>query len=129
VFSRLLLAGLLLCPCFGAQQTPPGQAEPPEEDESLVPKEYAFNPVQAANEVKVGSYYFKKGSYTAAKLRFEEALKWNPGYAEAYLRLGEACEKLKRPEEARQAYEKYLELQPTGKDAERLRKKLAAKPK
>ena len=68
---------------------------PKEEDENLSAKEYSFNPLQAEKEVRVGEYYFKKGSYRAAALRFREATKWNQGYGEAWLRLGETAEKQK----------------------------------
>jgi len=109
-----------------AQEQPP--AEPPEEDQTLVAKEYSFNPLQAKAEVKIGNYYFKKRSYRAAAGRFREATKWNPTYAEAYLRLGDAYEKMKETAEARKAYQKYLELDPKSKDAPQIRKKLAGKP-
>ena len=33
---------------------------PPEEDESLIPKEYSFNPLQASKELRVGNYYLKQ---------------------------------------------------------------------
>src|SRR3974377_1398386 len=62
---------------------------PKEEDENLGTKEYSFNPLQAEKEVRVGEYYFKKGSYRAAAQRFREATKWNQGYSEAWLRLRE----------------------------------------
>jgi Tfp pilus assembly protein PilF len=106
----------------------PAPAEPPEEDQALVTKEYAFNPVQAQKELQIGNYYFKTGSYTAAKMRFVEATKWNPNFAEAYLRLGETYEKLKDRPAWQKAYEKYLELEPKAKDAAAIRAKLAAKP-
>ena len=117
----MLWIGLGAC-AWAQEQTPP---EPPEEDQALVDKEYAFNPLQAQKELQTGNFYFKKGSYRAAANRFLEATRWNPGYAEAYLRLGEAREKLKEPAEARKAYEKFLELEPKGKDATEIRKKLA----
>jgi tetratricopeptide (TPR) repeat protein len=102
--------------------------EPPEED---VPtdrvQEYVFNPLQAAKELKVGNYYFKKGSYKAAQKRFEEALKWDATSAEAWLRLGDAHEKLKNMTAARDAWKKYLELDSKGKDAEAVRKRLGEK--
>jgi tetratricopeptide (TPR) repeat protein len=101
------------------------EREPPEEDESLKPKEYTFNPLEASQDVKVGTYYFKKGSYAAARRRFTEATKWDPGMAEAYLRLGETQEKLKDSKAAKAAYSKYLELAPDSKEAESVRKKLA----
>ncbi len=123
---RLLALWLALGACAWAQQ--PAPPEPPEEDQTLAPKEYAFNPVQAQKELQIGNYYFKTGSYTAAKMRFLEATKWNPNYAEAYLRLGETYEKLKDRPASRKAYEKYLELEPKGKEVAAIRAKLAAKP-
>jgi tetratricopeptide (TPR) repeat protein len=101
--------------------------EPPEEDESLIKKEYSFNPLQADKEVQIGNFYFKKGSYRAAAARYLEATKWNEGLAEAWRRLGDAREKLKDDKGAREAYRKYLELEPDGKPAAKVRKKLAGK--
>ncbi len=140
---------LLAASCFAQQQTPPpdktsppakGQGElkrerskppaatkeavPPEEDKALATEEYAFNPLQAQKEVQTGNYYFKKGSYRAAAGRFREATRWNDGYAEAWLRLGEAEEKLKDPKAAREAYTKYLEVASDAKNAGEIRKKL-----
>jgi tetratricopeptide (TPR) repeat protein len=100
---------------------------PPEEDESLKPKEYGFNPLEAERDVKIGNYYFKKGNFKAAASRFREATKWNPSYAEAFLRLGESEEKMKDKQAAQEAYAKYLELVPDAKDAEAIRKKIGAK--
>ncbi|MBL8292678.1 MAG: tetratricopeptide repeat protein [Bryobacterales bacterium] len=122
-----LLAGVLW-----AQQEKPKPAEPvepPEEDESLKEKEYAFNPIQAQKEFTVGNFYFKKGSYKAAALRYEEAVKWNPGFADAYLKLAAAKEKQGLKPEAREAYKAFLENAPDDKRAPEIRKKLsAAKP-
>jgi len=97
---------------------------PPEEDESLTVKEYSFNPLQAEKEVKIGNYYFRKGSYRAAANRFREATKWNDGFADAWLRLGETEEKLKDPKAAKEAYAKYVELAPEAKNTSEIRKKL-----
>jgi tetratricopeptide (TPR) repeat protein len=101
------------------------EIEPPEEDESLKPKEYTFNPLQAEQEMKVGGFYFKRGSFRAAALRFEEATKWNPALAEAWRRLGEAREKLKDTDGATAAYRKFLEVEPDGKLAANVKRKLA----
>jgi tetratricopeptide (TPR) repeat protein len=109
------------------KQAPPSP-EPPEEDEALVAKEYAFNPIQAAKELKVGDFYFKKGSYPAAIGRYKEALKWNPGFADAWRRIGDAQEKRKDLAGAREAWAKYLQLEPEGKYAAEIRKKLPGKP-
>ena len=88
---------------------------------------YSFNPLQATKEVQIGDYYFKKKNYRASAKRFSEATKWNPTYAEAFLRLGESEDKLKDSAAARQAYTKYLELAPDAKNADVIRKRLAGK--
>ncbi len=129
-FLALLLAGAAWLSADDLKKERPkppvsSQEEvPPEEDESLTVKEYSFNPVQAEKEVRVGNYYFKKGSYRAAAQRFREATKWNEGLGEAWLRLGEAEEKQKDPKSAREAYTKFLELSPDAKNAPEIRKKL-----
>jgi tetratricopeptide (TPR) repeat protein len=101
-------------------------AEPPEEDEILKPKEYVFNPLQAQKELNIGNFYFKKGSWKAASLRYTEATLWNPGFADAWLRLGEAREKMKDADGARLAYKKFLELAPEDKRAGEVKKKLSS---
>ena len=98
---------------------------PPEEDKSTTNEEYSFNPLQAKKDITVGNQYFKKGSYRAAAFRFSEATKWNEADSEAWLRLGEAQEKLKDQKAAREAYEKYLELAPDAKNAPEIQKKVA----
>lgn len=122
---------MVLCATLGLaqqqqqQQTKP--VEPPEEDESVKPREYGFNPLQAASDVKVGLYYLKKGSLKAAAKRFEDATKWNPGLAEAFLYLGEVREKMKDKSGAKEAYEKYLALAPDAKNAAAIKKKMGAR--
>ncbi len=97
---------------------------PQEEDENLKTEEYSFNPLRAEKELTVGNYYFKKGSYRAAANRYREATKWNPGYGEAWLRLGEAAAKQKDTTAEKEAFAKYLEISPDAKDAPEIRKKL-----
>ncbi|MEO8594679.1 MAG: tetratricopeptide repeat protein [Candidatus Solibacter sp.] len=98
---------------------------PPEEDKSIATPVYGFNPLQAQKEISVGNQYFKKGSYRAAAGRYEEATKWNSGEPEAWLRLGEAQEKLRDAKAAKAAYTKYLELAgTTSKSADEIRKKI-----
>jgi len=138
---RLYLASSLFACVVFAQQQPPAQKkqstpppakqqeeEPPEEDESLKPKVYTLNPLESARNVTAGSFYFKKGNFRAAARRFDEATKWDPGNAEAFLKLGETDEKLKDRIGARGAYSKYLELAPEAKNAEEVKKKLAKIP-
>ena len=107
-----------------SKPAPQQEQAPPEEDESLVPKEYSFNPLQASKELKVGNYYFKQGKYRAAAMRFQEALKWDGSLAEAYLRLGEAKEKQRDRKAAAEAYTKYLEIAPDSKEAPDIKKRL-----
>src|SRR5574340_40741 len=123
-----LAAGALVFASPQRKQGPPPQQEqePPEEDESVKPQVYAFNPLQSATEIKVGDFYWKKGSYRAAMQRYRESTRWNPENAEAWLKLGEAQEKLKDPKAAREAYAKYLELAPNARNASQIRKKLTA---
>jgi tetratricopeptide (TPR) repeat protein len=119
VFGPLLMALAL------SQQPPP--QEPPEEDATDRPREYALNPLQASKEFSVGNYYWKKGNFKGAALRYEEATRWNPGYADAYLRWAEALEKLQQAEKARPVYAKFLELAPDHKRAPEVKKRLGRK--
>ena len=122
--NRILLALLFSLLTFAQKPTPAVQ-EPAEEDKTLAPpKEYSFNPLQAEGELKTGEFYFKKGNFKAASLRFREATKWNPQSAQAYLRLGNALEKAKDMKGAREAYTKYIELAPDAKNAPEIKKKL-----
>ena len=109
------------------------QAKPPKEEEQAPPDEdainqakiYTFNPVQAKKELSAGEFYFKtRHDYRAAANRFREAIKWNPGFAEAWLRLGDAAEKQNDKKTVAEAYAKYLELQPDAKNAPEIRKRL-----
>ena len=97
---------------------------PPEEDESLVPKEYAFNPVQAAKEIRTGDFYLKKGKYKAAVARYLEATRWNNQSAEAFRKLGEAEEKQDEPKLAKDAFQQALNLGPDAKEAAEIKKHL-----
>ena len=125
--SRPLALMLLLFAGLWAQQPKPQAQEPAEEDETLAPKTYTFNPLQANKELTIGDYYFKKKNYRAAAKRYTEATHWNPNYAQAYLRLGEAEEKLHDKDLSKQAYSKYVELAPDAKNADSIKKKLSEK--
>lgn len=107
----------------GGATVPEGQL-PPEEDKAKIEKTYSFNPLQSKKEVSVGEFYFKKGDWNAAASRFREATKWNDGNAEAWLRLGDAEEKMKDAGAAREAWEKYLQMAPQAKNAAEVRKRI-----
>jgi tetratricopeptide (TPR) repeat protein len=96
-----------------------------EEDEDLAqPAEYVFNPIQAGRDLRVGDFYAKRGNHRAAAGRYLEATKWNPGFAEAYFKLARSREKLNQPEQALEAYQKYLALDANGENAREARKRL-----
>jgi tetratricopeptide (TPR) repeat protein len=107
----------------------PTEEDPPEEDEALKPEQFTLNPLEADRNVNTGNYYFKKGNYHAAAARYLRATKFNPGLAEAFLRLGETEEKLKDRKAAREAYTQYLTLAPDAKNAAEIKKKLAGWPR
>ncbi len=111
-------------PAQPAQKPPVKEEDPPEEDTTLIPKEYVLNPLQSAKEITAGNYYYKKGNWKAAAKRYSEATKWNPGNAEAFLKLGETYEKQKDMKNANVAYAKYLELAPDAKNAGAISKKI-----
>ena len=104
------------------------EAEPPEEDESFKKRTYDFNPLKASKSIEIGNEYFKKGNYAAAKGRYMDATLYDPGSAQAFEKLGEVEEKLHDLTAARQAYAKCLELSPTGKDAEAVKKRMEKLP-
>lgn len=123
--SRTLALTLLLSVGLWGQKTKPQTQEPVEEDETLAPKTYTFNPLQANKELQIGDYYFKKKNFRAAAKRYTEATHWNPNFADAYLRLGQAEEKLHDKDLSKQAYSKYVELAPDAKNADSVKKKIA----
>jgi tetratricopeptide (TPR) repeat protein len=141
VFSATLLLTLSLFTSQSrafAQQPPapapstPQEAEPPEEDESLKPKEYTLNPLQAATEINVGDQHMKKAKYSAAVYRYLEASRWDPGSAEAELKLGGAYEKLHDFPHAREAFGKFFDLakgdSKYSKDVDAVKKRMAKWP-
>jgi tetratricopeptide (TPR) repeat protein len=138
--STLILASSFLSAAVGLAQDPqppqppktlqttrpakPAEQEPPEEDEALKPEEFSLNPLEAQKNITAGDYYFRtKKNYHAAARRYLRATKWDPGSAEAFLKLGESEEKLNDRAAACDAYQKYLELAPTAKNAAAISKK------
>jgi tetratricopeptide (TPR) repeat protein len=127
--ARAFFAACLFACVLSAQQPAAQPPEPPEEDEALQPKVYALNPVQAKKEIIAGDYYMKKPRYSAAVNRYLEATRWDPGSAEAFLKLGEAHEKLREYGPAREAYMKFIELGDDPKEKDLVRKKMDKWPK
>jgi tetratricopeptide (TPR) repeat protein len=135
IVARALLVAFLVSVGLHAQEppAPPPQAPKPEdlqeEDQSIKPKEYALNPLESAKNVNVGDQYFKKGNFRAAANRYKDATLWDPGSAEAFLKLGEALERAHDFNPAREAYTKYIELAKDSKDADAIKKRMAKWPK
>ena len=57
---------------------------------------------------------------------FEAALKIDPSRAVAYVNLGDALQRQGKPDDARKAYETYLQLAPTGGLAQHAKDAIAA---
>jgi tetratricopeptide (TPR) repeat protein len=106
------------------QATSGKEEVPPEEDTSLAKDDYSFNPLQSKRDVSVGDSYRKKGNWVAAAHRYQTATLRNDGNSEAWLKLGEARQKLHDGKGAKEAYAKYLELDPDSKTAQEVRKTL-----
>lgn len=68
--------------------------------------------------MEVGNFYLRRKDYKGALSRFEEAVQTDPNYAPAYLGLGKVYEKTGARQKALDAYQKYLDLLPSDKDAE-----------
>ena len=69
----------------------------------------------------MGTYYFKNKNYRGAMYRFLHALDLKPGEPEAVFRLAEALNKLGKHDEASEAYQAYLENEPSGTYAKKAR--------
>lgn len=101
------------------------EAVPPEEDTEVANEEFSFNPLQSKHEIERGDFYAKtRKDYRAAAARYVRATKYNDGNSEAWLKLGEAEEKLHDPKAAKDAYDKYLSIEPDGKKAGEVKKRL-----
>lgn len=110
------------------KEQPPEENLPPEEDQAQKPKIYPFDPLEARRNIRVGEFYLHRGrgnDYRAAAGRFEDATKYDPKNVEAYFKLGEAEEKLKNKERAREAFTKVTQLSPDSKLGKEAKKKLA----
>ena len=110
-------------------QAQPQEEEPPEEDQSFKPSTYDFNPLQGLEEHRRRRLSTsRRADCAAAKGRYKDATLYDPGSAEAFEKLGEVSEKLRDFAAARDAYSKYLELAPTAKDAEAIKKRMEKFP-
>lgn len=80
---------------------------------------------QFANDIEVGYYYLQEKNYRAAKSRLKDALEFDPTSSGALIGLAQAEQKLGEKDDARKHYQKYLELNPTASDAQKVKKALS----
>jgi tetratricopeptide (TPR) repeat protein len=96
------------------------------ETDSLTPSGvtelHTWDPHQAAKDVEVGDFYFKRGNYHAAEARYRDALLYKNNDAIATFRLAECLEKQGILDDARAEYQSYLKILPHGPQAEKAEK-------
>lgn len=109
----LLLAISALTLRAQSSRTPPPPKPSPDLDGGFV-----YTPPGPAKSVEIGNFYLKRHNYKAAISRFKEAIQTRADYAPAYLGLGKAYEKTRQKQKALDAYQKYLDMLPSDKDAE-----------
>lgn len=103
-------------PLAAQKQGPPGSS--PSESKPQAGAGFTFTPPGPAKSVEVGNFYLRRKDYKGALSRFEEAVQTDPNYAPAYLGLGKVYEKTGATQKALDAYQKYLDLLPSDKDAQ-----------
>ncbi len=109
VLLGLSLAGARI----SAQDKPQRKPAPQQPNESP-----SYSPPAAWRSVEIGDFYMRRRKYRGALSRYQEAVTTDPDYARGYLGLGKAYEKLHYARKALDAYQKYLDLLPSAKDAE-----------
>jgi len=88
------------------------------QDDGEIESSYHYVPPSARQSVEVGDFYFRRKDYRGALSRYEEAARDDSYYAPAYLGLGKVCEKMGKKHEALAAYQKYLSVLPSQKQAD-----------
>jgi tetratricopeptide (TPR) repeat protein len=68
--------------------------------------------VRKQKDFRRGQRYFEKGQYSAAAIEFSNAVKIDPGYAEAHLQLAESYLHLQERDRAYQELSRTVELRP-----------------
>jgi tetratricopeptide (TPR) repeat protein len=111
VFLLVLFSTAGFGPAQEQQQQTQQPIPEPAEDKPYVPP-------SAAKSVEIANFYFRTKKYNAALSRYEEAVATDPYYAAGYLGLGKTYERLGLKRKALAAYQKYLDLLPSEKQAE-----------
>lgn len=88
------------------------------QDDGELERSYHYVPPSARQSVEIGNFYFRRKDYRGALSRYEEAARDDPYYAPAYLGLGKVYEKTGKTQKALAAYQKYLNVLPSQKQAD-----------
>ncbi|HET7214152.1 MAG TPA: tetratricopeptide repeat protein [Terriglobia bacterium] len=115
---RAILIGLLLGAVALMSQPVSLSAQHMTQDDGELESSPQYVPPSAKESVEIGDFYFHRKDYRGALSRYEEAAKDDPYYAPAYLGLGKVYEKTGKKHEALSAYEKYLNVLPSQKQAD-----------
>jgi tetratricopeptide (TPR) repeat protein len=113
----IFLLGLFFTAGLGPAQEQQQQTQQPIVDPGEV-KPTPYVPPSAAKSVEIANFYFRTKKYNAALGRYEEAVTTDPYCAAGYLGLGKTYEKVGLKHKALAAYQKYLDLLPSEKQAE-----------
>jgi tetratricopeptide (TPR) repeat protein len=87
-----------------------------------------YNPMKALKDIEVGDFYFKKENYPAAISRYREALEYKPHDAEATFKLAEVLNKTGDLPGAKENYQEYLKILPSGPYAKKAKEALSKLP-
>jgi tetratricopeptide (TPR) repeat protein len=79
----------------------------------------------ALRDEEIADLYFKDGNYAGALSRYAEALHFVPDDETAAFGVAESARKLRKRDQAVEAYKTYLKLAPQGKKAKQARKAIA----
>jgi tetratricopeptide (TPR) repeat protein len=118
LWRRRIRFAALLCLVVSLMALAEGTARPQRGRQSSASGRSAYVVPAPSKSVEIGNFYLRRKKYQGALSRFEEAIHSDPYYAPAYLGLGKVYEKLGKDDQALDAYEKYLDLLPSDKDAE-----------
>jgi tetratricopeptide (TPR) repeat protein len=116
------LLGVVLLGLFFTAGLGPAQEQQQQTQQPIVDpgedKPRPYVPPSPAKSVEIANFYFRTKKYNAALGRYEEAVTTDPYYAAGYLGLGKTYEKVGLKHKALAAYQKYLALLPSEKQAE-----------
>ena len=109
-----LLSSLLCCSSY-AQES---RASSRRQQASSSNQGFVYSAPSPSKSVEIGNFYLRRKNYHGALSRFEEAIHTDADYAPGYLGLARVCEKLNQKQRALTAYQRYLDLLPSDRDAE-----------